>query len=306
MQTGPPPLPRHRQPVQLLGAHQWVPNGESWGARGAQGPQPSRGGPSPGGGVTHTTPAAPRGSWLGRRGGRWRPASIFSLFFTAQQRGDGGLWSNHSPRERPRLRDGGVLQLPPKRQPRNTPAPSPHCSSPQGPRGPPGNPGPPGPPGPPGAPGLLYLNVRRSRGSARGRAAAHTHVSVHRAGGSPRLSLSLLPEGVPHPHPAALQGAGKRGIAVPVPSRGTVTASMSPGSSNIPICTRRQQPTQAGQQVRDFFRCFGWVPASLGTPLGGLASLPGCIPRMVHPGLRGCPGVPNPTDTMSPRCRRAL
>lgn len=31
VQTGPPPLPRHRQPARLLGAHQWVPNGESSG-----------------------------------------------------------------------------------------------------------------------------------------------------------------------------------------------------------------------------------------------------------------------------------
>lgn len=175
VQTGPPPLPQHRQPVQLLGAHQRVPNGESWGAHGARGPPPGHGGAEPRYRHDPHHPGCPTGLRAGTERGKVETGlDLLSLFFTAQQRGDGGLRSNHPPRETPRLRDGGVLQLPPKRQPRNTPAPSQHCSSPQGPRGPPGNPGPPGPPGPPGAPGLFYLNVRGSRGSARGREGARS------------------------------------------------------------------------------------------------------------------------------------
>lgn len=84
-----------------------------------------------------------------------------------------------------------------------------HTALLQGPQGPPGNPGPPGPPGPPGAPGLLYLNVRSSMGCAHACARAHTRVSMHGMRGSPQTCLSLLPEDLPHPSPAALQAAGK-------------------------------------------------------------------------------------------------
>lgn len=125
VQTGPPPLPRHRQPVQLLGAHQRVPNGESWGGSRGTGTPAQPGGAEPRYRHNPHHPGCPMGLTAGTERGQVETGlDLLSLFFTAQQRGDGGLRSDHSPRESPRLRDGGVLQLPPKRQPRNTPAPS--------------------------------------------------------------------------------------------------------------------------------------------------------------------------------------
>lgn len=95
VQTGPPPLPRHRQPVQLLGAHQRVPNGESWG-----------------------------GSQLGRRGGSWRPASIFSLFFLQPSKEETEVYGAIIPHVRARACATGVsCSCPPKGSPKT---PQPH------------------------------------------------------------------------------------------------------------------------------------------------------------------------------------